>query len=82
MSSFASAVAEESAPGLRATFRLREDGPFDKLSEEEQLQAANWEAFVRSCSVLCCRLPPLLKVLACRCLLSFLMCNYKDGRTP
>ncbi len=56
-------------------------GRFDELSEEKQLQAANWKAFVRSCSALCCLLPPLLKVLACRCLLSFLMCNYKDGRT-
>lgn len=49
--------------------------------KEKQLRAANWKAFVRSCWVLCRLFPPLLKVLARRCLLSFLICNYKDGGT-
>lgn len=38
-----------------------------------QLRAANWKALARSCSVLCHLFPALLKVLARRCLLSFLL---------
>lgn len=50
------------------------------LKKKKQLQAANWKALWEASLPFVCLLPPLLKVLACRCLFSFLVLNYKDGR--